>query len=164
MFRIIYTFFDKLEDRVRRRFSHYPILYAIVGGVGVVLFWRGVWHSTDYGMAIIHARRLGLGSIDQSIGAWWDGPLSLVVGTIVLLMTGIFVSSFIGNEIIMSGLRGERKLTEKTEKEVKLEVGAIAEILERLERLSKKIDSLESRSSIAKASPEKQSQPAAKRR
>ena len=141
----IYDFFDRLEDRVRHKFSHYPILYAIVGGAGVVLYWRGVWHTTDYIMGLISAKRLGLSSVDLNMGVWWDGPLSLVVGLGVLLLIGLFVSSFIGNEIIMSGLRGERKLSEKTEKEVKLEVGAIAEILEQIAYVSKKIDTLEQR-------------------
>ena len=148
MFRDIYAFFDKLEDRVRRWFSHYPIGYAIVGGAGTVLYWRGVWHTMDYVMAVVHARSLGLSSLDQSLGVWWDGPLSLVVGLAVLLLIGLFVSSFIGNEIIMSGLRGERKLTEKTEKEVKLEVGAIAEILEEMKRLRLKVDKVESELSL----------------
>lgn len=143
MFKDIYIFFDKLEDKIRRWFSHYPIGYAIVGGAGTVLYWRGVWHTTDYVMAVVHARSLGLGSIDQNLGVWWDGPLSLMVGLIVLLLIGLFVSNFIGNEIIMSGLRGERKLTEKTEKEVKLEVGAIAEILQEIKQLNKKMDKLE---------------------
>lgn len=145
MFELIYRFFDKLEDKVRRWFSHFPILYAIIGGAGVVLYWRGVWHTTDYVMSLITVRALGLDSIDQSLGIWWDGPLSLVIGLGILLLIGLFVSSFIGNEIIMSGLRGERKLTEKTEKEVKLEVGAIAEILDQIEHISKKMDTLEQR-------------------
>ncbi len=143
MLKTIYAYFDKLEDRVRGWFSHYPILYAIVGGVGVVLYWRGVWHTVDYIMITLSAEQMGLTSIDLSRGVWWDGPLCLLVGLAILLQIGLFVSNFIGNEIIMSGLRGERKLSEKTEKEVKLEVGAIAEILDQLAVLSKKIDGLE---------------------
>ena len=53
------------------------------------------------------------------LGLWWDGPLSVLIGAVVLLMSGVFVSNFIGNEIIISGLRGEKKLAERTEKEVK---------------------------------------------
>ena len=45
--RKIVRFFDKLEDKIRGRLSHHPIFYALVGGIGVVLFWRGVWHTAD---------------------------------------------------------------------------------------------------------------------
>ena len=89
----IIQFFDKLEDKIRGKLSHYPILYAIIGGVGVVLFWRGVWHIAD---------DLNVGSV-----------VSLIIGTVFLLMTGVFVSAFIGSRLIISGLSGEKKLTEK---------------------------------------------------
>ena len=38
---------NKLEYRVRFWFSKRPIFYGLIGGVGVVLFWRGVWHTAD---------------------------------------------------------------------------------------------------------------------
>ena len=97
----IVKFFDKLEDRVRGHLSHYPILYAFLGGIGVVLFWRGVWHTAD---------DFGLASIT-----------SLIVGTILLLLTGVFVSAFIGNRLIISGLSGEKKLEEKEAEEIETE-------------------------------------------
>jgi hypothetical protein len=59
---------------------------------------------------------------------WWDGPLSLALGTGITLVTGLFVSNFIGNEIIISGLRGQKKLVEKTESEIVSEVETIEEI------------------------------------
>lgn len=120
-------FFDLLEDKVRGRLSHFPIIYGFCGGIGIVLFWRGVWHSADYLMLVLRSTS-GLSSTDLANEIWWDGPLSFVIGSLLLLMTGLFVSNFIGNEIIMSGLRGEKKLSEKTETEVRTEVSAIAEI------------------------------------
>ncbi len=138
-------FFDKLEDKVRGWFSHRPIGYGFVGGVGVVLFWRGVWHTTDYLSAVIFVWRSANSSVDLAAGPWWDGPLSLFFGIILLLITGLFVSNFIGNEIIISGLRGEKKLTEKTEVEVRTETGAIAEIQEKLDVLAKDIKNLETK-------------------
>ena len=149
MYKIVYRFFDKLEDSVRGWFSHYPIFYAVVGGVGVVLFWRGVWHTTDYIMFKIGTRGMALTSIDLNYGMWWDGPVSLILGTVILLITGVFVSNFIGNEILISGLKGGKKIAEKTEKEVETEAGElnnikteVDETLNRLKRLQDKLENL----------------------
>jgi MFS superfamily sulfate permease-like transporter len=139
MFKKIAIFFDKLEDKVRGRLSHKPILYAFVGGVGVVLFWRGVWHTADWLSYYFLHRQTQLSPLD--LINLTDGLLSLVIGTVLLLMTGLFVSTFIGNEIIISGIKGEKKLTERTEEEItkervslqdiRLEVKEIKEILQR---------------------------------
>ena len=80
----IVQFFDKLEDKTRAKLSHTPIVYAFLGGIGVVLFWRGVWHIAD---------DINLNSI-----------ISIIVGSIILLITGVFVSAFIGSRLIISGL------------------------------------------------------------
>jgi len=102
MLRKIIKFFDKLEDKVRGKLSHYPILYALIGGTGIVLFWRGVWHFAD----------------DLQIGA----IASIIISLIMLLMTGLFVSFFIGHYIIFSGLKQEKKIEEKEEAELKAEI------------------------------------------
>lgn len=115
----IMNFFDKLEDRVRGRLSRWPILYGFIGGIGTVLFWRGVWHTADFiSVAIFYPASAW--PIFLS-GEWLDGPVSFLIGSIFLLMIGLFVSHFIGNEIIISGLKREKKLVEKTEEEVAAE-------------------------------------------
>lgn len=121
--------------------SHWPIIYGFFGGVGVVLFWRGVWYTADvvYSLVAPTPEKQFLMSTSQI----WDGPISIVAGAILLLMSGLFVSNFIGNEIIISGLRGEKKLTEKTEVEVRTETGAIAEIKEKLDEISARLEELE---------------------
>src|SRR3990167_6694358 len=86
----IVKFIDRLEDKIRGKLSHYPILYGFIGGIGIVLFWRGVWHTAD---------DLNIGSVT-----------SLVIAVTILLVTGVFVSAFIGNRLIISGLIGEKKL------------------------------------------------------
>ena len=105
MLKKVFKFFDSLEDKVRGRLSHWPISYAFICGAGVVLFWRGIWHTADFLM-----EKFFSAAESQSIGLasklWWDGPLSLGVGILILLATGALVSSFIGNEIIISGLKG----------------------------------------------------------
>jgi len=106
------NFFDKFEDHVREHLSRHPVIYTIIGGVAIVLFWRGVWNTAD---------------ILQDKGGWWGvlfyEPVSLVITTIILLATGLFVSYFIGDTILMSGLKHEKKVTDKTEKEVEDEEG-----------------------------------------
>ncbi len=119
--RTIYGFFDKLEDKIRGFLSHYPIVYSLIGGVAIVLFWRGVWHMADE-------------------FSFMTGPVSFVVGAVLLLATGLLVSVFIGDQIIISGLRGEKKVAEKTESEVEYESGRLMAIEIELKRLREIID------------------------
>lgn len=119
----IVKFFDRLEDRVRGKLSHYPILYAFIGGVGLVIFWRGIWHIAD----------------DMDISS----IASLVIGGVILLMTGVFVSSFIGNKLIISGLVGEKKLAEKEQGEIETEESQLRNLQNTLVRLEKKLDHME---------------------
>jgi hypothetical protein len=124
MKRNIANFFDKLEDKTRAQLSRYPFIYAFIGGVGVVLFWRGVWHIAD----------------DANL----DPFISIGVGTLILLVTGVFVSAFIGSRLIISGLSGEKKLTEKTKEEIDAEEGQITKIQKTLNRVEEKIEHIES--------------------
>ncbi len=127
-------FFDKLEDKTRATLSRSPIAYAIIGGIFVVLFWRAVWETAD-----MLARTGGW------LGVLFSPGVSLVVSTLGLLMTGLLVSFFISNRIILTGIKHEKKLAEKTEKEVEEEEARIKElhahvahIEARLEELAKK--------------------------
>ncbi|PIY59737.1 hypothetical protein COY96_00190 [Candidatus Wolfebacteria bacterium CG_4_10_14_0_8_um_filter_37_11] len=122
----IINFFDKLEDKVRSKLSHYPIIYALIGGVGIVLFWRGVWYIAD----------------DMSLGSW----ASIIISIILLLMTGLFVSFFISHYIIFSGLKQEKKIEEKEEDEIRAELDlqwaqmkVLLEIKERIKNIEEKI-------------------------
>jgi membrane-bound ClpP family serine protease len=119
----VVKFFDKLEDRIRGKLSHYPIIYAFIGGVGIVLFWRGVWHTAD--------------DINVSSGA------SLIIGAIILLMTGVFVAEFIGNRLIISGLIGEKKLSEREEGEIETEEMQLKNLQSTLARLEKKLEHID---------------------
>ena len=115
--------FNKLEIKIKGKLSHYPVLYAFIGGVGVVLFWRGVWHLAD----------------DFDFSSF----LSLVVGFVILLVTGVFVSSFIGSKLIMSGLIGERKLSNKEEGEIETEETQLRNLQNTLSRVEKKLSEIE---------------------
>jgi len=140
----IIHFFDKLEDRIRGHLSRKPIVYAWIGGIGMVSFWRGTWHTIDDLMLYFFtAPSLEYQRMDPTGLPWWDGPLSLVVGTVLLLLTGVFVSNFIGNEIIISGLKREKKITEKTEQEIQAEASTIDEIHHEVHAMAREIHTLE---------------------
>lgn len=148
MVKPIIKFFDKLEDKVRGWFSHYPILYAIVGGTGTVFCWRGLWHIADYlsanyldGLYIFGGPDYESASLD--LRYLLDGVASLVVGSILLLMTGLFVATFIGDHIIVSGLKHEKKVAEKTEEEVKEEESIVKKVHEELHAFSERLQKIE---------------------
>lgn len=116
----ILHYFDKLEDRVRIALSHRPIPYALIGGVGIVLFWKGVWETAEY-FPILH------------------GPGSVISGVVILLVSGLLVASFIGDSILISGLKHEKKLVEKAESEVRAETDIEKHIIEELEVIEEAI-------------------------
>ena len=119
----IIKIFDKLEDKIRGKLSHYPKIYALIGGIAIVLFWRGVWHLAD----------------DVNLSSSW----SLIIGTVVLLATGVFVSAFVGSRLIISGLIGEKKLTEKTEEEVETEEMQLKNLQNTLKRVEEKLEDID---------------------
>ena len=116
-------FFDKLEDGVRAWLSRYPLLYGLVGGGAIVLFWRGVWHTADQ-------------------FSFMTGPTSLLISGLVLLLTGLFVSFFVGENIILTGLKHEKKLVEKEEAEIKTEGDDIVEIKLAMKELKKDLEEI----------------------
>ncbi len=132
----------KLKQKIQSFLSHHPGWYALIVGIGIVLFWRGVWHTAD-SIHILLGYFYSNSSIDLAQNIWWDGPLSFVVGIFILHTTGAFTSSFIGNELILSGLRGERRLNERTEADLKSEINTIGEVKEELVYISKKLEKLE---------------------
>ena len=91
MYKSIVKYFDKLEDRTRERLSHRPILYAIIGGIAIVLFWRGIWHTADILM--------------EKGGIWFYifyEPYTTIWTAIIMLLTGLFVSFFIGDIVVVN--------------------------------------------------------------
>ena len=119
----IVKFFDKLEDRVRGKLNRYPILYAFLGGIGMVLFWRGVWYVAD--------------DINTS------GIISIIIGSVILLMTGLLVYVFTGKRTTVSSLVDEKKLVEKVKDEIETEESKLKNLQNTLDRLEKKLDHID---------------------
>lgn len=138
MWHKIFRYFDKLEDRIRGRLSKYPIVYSIVGGTGIVLFWRGVWQTAD-DVAV----RLPTQYPWLSEYMWLDGPISVITSLFILLGTGLFVSFFVTDRIFVSGWKNEEKLVERTESAVKEESGVISEIKSSVDHIEKELKQIE---------------------
>ena len=126
MFHKLARLFDRLEDKVRGGLSHYPIFYAFIGGVGVVLFWRGVWHTAD-------------------LFPFMTGPISVIISVAILLLTGLFVSFFIGDNIIIAGIKREKKLVEKTEVEIETEKEELDGIRETINLMRKDLTEIKNK-------------------
>jgi hypothetical protein len=130
----IYYLFDKMEDHVRARLARHPFVYTFIGGAGVVLFWRGVWHMAD------------VFEKTTVIGAYLFSPLGSIIGSVItLLSTGLFVSVFIGDSIIMSGIKHDKKIIEKTINGVDAEKNDIEKVLAAIVDMKKELEVLEQR-------------------
>ena len=137
IFHSVNSFFDKLEDRMRAVLARVPIIYAFLGGVGIVLFWRGVWHFAD---------KL------EALGGWWgivfSAEGSTVLSIVVLLLIGLFVSFFVGDVIILSSVKNKKKLVERTRAEIATELTEIEQIEKKLEIIEIEIKHLETQKSL----------------
>lgn len=131
MFKSIDNYFDKLEDKIRIKLSHKSILYAFIGGTGTILLWRGIWHTGDMLM--------------QKGGFWgwfFYEPITIVWASIILLITGLYVSNLIGERVIISGLKSEKKITDKTQEEVDKEEDEIRMMRIKINQISKDIEEI----------------------
>lgn len=73
------------------------------------------------------------------MGILFSGPVSLVASIVFLLATGLFVSVFIGEKIIISGLKKEKKIFDKTEQEIREEGGFILEMKLNMDKLKQDV-------------------------
>lgn len=116
----IIKFFDRLEDKIRKKLSRKPIFYALLGSIGMILLYRGLWKIAD----------------DLNLSAL----LSTILGLVILLAIGLFVSIFVGEQIIISGIKEEKRIDEKTEEEIRKEENALEEIRRDISEIKKEID------------------------
>lgn len=105
----IIRFFDRIEDQFRAKLSRHPIIYSLIGSVGIVLLWRGIWLTAD-------------------MFPFMSGPVSVIAGATILLFIGLLVSFFVGDQILISGLKEEKRIDEKTKEEIGIEAGLLKQI------------------------------------
>jgi hypothetical protein len=134
-------FLKSLAKKLRAMLRRHPLIYAFVGGVGVVLFWRGVWHFTDFLALILFPSSDQVTTIDWTTGI--DSSLSLVIGTLLLLLTGLFVSEFLTGQVLMTDIKEEERLVKTTEKDIAKESSEFSPIEKDLQHIEEEIKNLE---------------------
>lgn len=83
------------------------------------------------------------------LGATLFSPIgSLILGVIVLLSTGLFVSAFIGDSIIMSGIRHDKKIIEKTIEDVETEKTDLEKMLVAINEMQRELAVLEGKAKV----------------
>lgn len=130
LYKKLYNFFSKLEDNTRSHLARHPIIYSILGSIFLILLWRGIWHTADL--------------LEGEGGIWafiFHPFVSVTWATWGLLLIGLFVSMFVGDMIIMSGIKKTKKATEKTELDIKKEESKEEYILEHIEEHLNRIES-----------------------
>ncbi|NVN96916.1 hypothetical protein HXX01_01580 [Candidatus Nomurabacteria bacterium] len=116
----IYDYLNHLGTKFRHKLSHWPILYAFIGSIGVILIWRGVWTiADDMGMSPL---------------------LSLILGVLISIVSGLFVSFFVGDKIIIAGIKNEKRIDEKNEEEIKQEEDTLIKIEKDLEVIKEELE------------------------
>ena len=63
------------------------------------------------------------------------GWVSLVLGILLTMLTGLFVSFFIGENILISGLNKEKRIDEKTEEEIHKERTVLVEMEKEIKKI-----------------------------
>ncbi|MEI7777146.1 MAG: hypothetical protein WCI52_00905 [bacterium] len=111
-----------LEDRARQIFEKIPFVQAFLAGVGVIIFWRGVWELLDVS---------GVTPIT-----------SIILGSLILGAVGVFVQTFIGNTIIIKEVKQEEKSDKDEGKSIQKIAGIESTEKVTLSELSAKLDKL----------------------
>lgn len=130
----------KIFRDAREKLSSHPTIYAIFGAVGIILFWRGIWHLADFAAFFFSNRHDG---IVVSYFSFFDSLISAVIGFLLLWFTGLFVSDFIGSQMISSAVKTEKKIekiAEATETKEKTEQERIDELEEKFEKATNHLD------------------------
>lgn len=100
----IVRFFDQLEDHIRAWLSRRPVLYGLLSGLGIVLFFRGAWMIADQSEFLS------------------SGTVTLLLSIVILLITGTLVAHFVNDRLLASGIVGGKKFVDKTEHQIKEEL------------------------------------------
>ena len=113
-----------IEEKARKYFEQFPFLQAILAGIGVIVFWRGIWEGLD---------QTGVSPF-----------ASIILGIIILGAVGVFVQTFSAHSILFQEVYTEdleeRKIMKELAKEENTESISLAEISIKLDQIMKRME------------------------
>ncbi len=124
VYKKVLNFLGRMEDDVRFNFSSHPVPYSLVAAVFIVLFWKGIEDTASMFPVL-------------------TGPFLIFLSVPVLLLTGVFVSFFITDRVILSGLKKEQKVVQETEVEVKQEDLLLKRVAEKIEEIDREVHQIQ---------------------
>jgi hypothetical protein len=102
-----------------------------------------VWHTADILMEKGAEMYIYDGSkFGKFMYYFFYEPNTIIWTVLLLLLTGLFVSTMIGDRIILSGLKHEKKVDEKTEEEIREEEQQIVLLNKKVSEISKDIEEI----------------------
>lgn len=92
----------KKNYSLREKLKKHHVFYAFLGGIGIVLFWHGIWESLNliYRNVTSYLKYIG------------HPVTSLIVGSLILAVTGLYVFELIGRDARAFEEKYESKLDE----------------------------------------------------
>ncbi|MBI4085351.1 MAG: hypothetical protein HY432_02500 [Candidatus Liptonbacteria bacterium] len=130
----------KFFKGVRTKLKEYPVAYAVIGAIGIVLFWRGVWYMADFFSIFFFGHD---STFVVNYNQFWDGAVSTLIGFVMLFATGLFVTDFIGSQILSTVEKEEEKvekIARETESEEKTETQRLKDLEKKFEDVTNHLD------------------------
>lgn len=118
------------EAAIRKFLIRYPVLYAGLSALAIVVFWEGI------------------SEIARSYSAT-TGPFVLILVSVpVLVVLGTFLPFFITDKAVLSELSHEEKEVKKVEAEEEANIDILMRMSEKMEEMDREIHGIEKRVGI----------------
>ena len=120
----VFKWFMRLEDEIRSHLSHYPVIYSLISGFAIVIFWKGIWDTAAMYPSL-------------------TGPILIAISLPILLVTGLFVSFFVTDKVLLTGLKKDEKIIKETETEMRQEEKIIYELAAEVHEIGREVHDIE---------------------
>ena len=113
------------EKAIRKFLTNYPVLYAGITALAIVVFWEGI------------------AEIARSYAATTGPYLLIIISVPVLIVLGTFLPFFITDKKVLSEMAHEEKEIEKVEKEEEKDTDILKRMSEKIDEMDQEIHGIE---------------------